>query len=50
MEDDNKRFDEDATTVNLGGMLEFDELDDVELTVETAQLMAAVRAARYAGV
>jgi len=49
MEDDNKRFDDDETTVNFAGELEFDELDEAELGAEAELLVARVRAARYAG-
>jgi len=48
MEDDSRRFDEDATTINFADELEFDEVDDVDLEV-VELLSARVRAARYAG-
>ena len=50
MDDDTKRFDEDQTLANFGDALEFDEVDEIELSVETEQLVACVKAARYAGV
>jgi hypothetical protein len=49
MEDDSRRFDEDEMTANFAGELEFDELDEAELSAETELLVARVRAARYAG-
>ncbi|HYL87747.1 MAG TPA: hypothetical protein VEU32_03160 [Burkholderiales bacterium] len=49
MDDDSRRFDEDATLVNFGEELEFGELDG-DMDVETELLVARVRAARYAGV
>ena len=50
MDDDNKRFDEDATTVNYMDELGFDEFDDADLNVEAQLLVARVKAARYAGI
>jgi hypothetical protein len=45
MEDDSRRFDEDATTLNLAEELDFDELDEVDF--ELAEMLCArVRAAR----
>ena len=49
MEDDSRRFDEDATFVNFADELEFDDLDDADMEIEAELLVARVRAARYAG-
>ena len=49
MEDDSRRFDEDATLVNFADELEFDKLDDADMEIEAELLVARVRAARYAG-
>ena len=48
MEDDSRRFDEDATLVNFGDELQFDELDG-DMDIEAELLLARVKAARYAG-
>jgi len=49
VEDDSLRFDEDQTTVNLGELLEFDEIDESETDAELYQLMSRVQAARFTG-
>jgi len=48
MEDDSRRFDEDATTINFADELEFDEVDDMDFEL-MEMLSVRVRAARYAG-
>ena len=49
MEDDSRRFDEDATTVNFAGELDFAELDAEDVNFEVELLAVRVLAARYTG-
>lgn len=46
MEDDGRRFDEDATTLNFGDELEFDDVAETDLEV-VELLCARVKAAGY---
>lgn len=49
MDLDNMRFDEDATVVNVGELLEFDEIAADGDDPEVERLIARVHAARLAG-
>ena len=49
MDQDNMRFDEDATVVNFDDVLDFQEFVDEVSDVQIELLAARVKAARFAG-